>query len=194
MKNTDYISTTTEGLRNFRFEFGNTITTINTEKSISNWAFIDMQNLYKSVQDGGWKINWNLFRKYLVNYHNVTTAVVFMGYIKKYDGIYTRIKKAGFIIEFREVSQKNNGIIDGGNVDADLAAYMMDYKRDYDKAILIADDGDYTNTIRSLVRQNKLKTIISSHPIKSTSKLIRKEVSPNLILSIDSIRNLVELK
>ncbi len=31
----------------------------------NNWAFLDMQNLYKGVQERGWKIQWEEFRKYL---------------------------------------------------------------------------------------------------------------------------------
>lgn len=156
-----------------------------------NWAFIDMQNLYKGVQERGWNINWNPFRNYLLQEFQVTKAVAFMGYIKEFESLYTRLRKADFHLEFRTVRRLSNGTIDGGNVDADLASYVMDYKNDYSKAIIVADDGDYCRTIMSLNRQNKLKLIISSHAIKNTSQLIKEAVQPHLIKSIHSIRHLV---
>ncbi len=156
-----------------------------------NWAFIDMQNLYKGVQERGWKINWKSFRQHLQDKYNVIKAVVFMGFIKEYQGLYKHIRQAGFVLEFREVKQLENGQIDGGNVDADLASYVMDYKTEYQKAIIIADDSDYCRTIKSLKRQNKLKLIISSHLLRNTSLLIKQSVEPGMLISIHSMRNQV---
>ena len=163
----------------------------NVIASENNWAFIDMQNLYRGVQKKGWKINWEYFRNYLKVQFNVTKAVAFLGYIKEYEYLYKKIRRAGFSLEFREVKQLSNGVIDGGNVDADLASYVMDYKAEYHKAIIVADDGDYCRTIQSLNRQNKLKLIISSNTFNSTSQLIKQAVDNRLILSIHNIRYIV---
>ena len=170
----------------------NAIHTNNAEKSENNWAFIDTQNLYKGVRECGWKINWTRFREYLKSKYNVTRAFVFLGYIQEYNRLYTRFKNADFIPRFRPVRQLRNGKIDGGNVDVDLAYFVGDYKSDYHKAIIVADDGDYYNMIGSLNRQNKLKLVISSHPIKKTSELIKQAVRKEQILSIHSIRSLIE--
>jgi hypothetical protein len=88
---------------------------------------------------------------------------------------------------------KENGEVEGGNIDADLTSYVMDYKNEYKKAIIVADDGDYRRTIQSLLRQNKLELIISSHSIEKTSKLI-KEIALKSIISIDSLKYLIEHK
>jgi len=181
-----------------RFEFGyklpinyKTEENKNVSPPENNWAFIDMQNLYRGVQEKGWKIDWKPFRNYLRIQFNVTKAVAFLGYVKEYEYLYWRIRNAGFTLEFREVKQLSNGIIDGGNVDADLASYVMDYKTEYHKAVIIADDGDYCRTIKSLDRQNKLKLIISSHTFRNTSQIIKKAVDARLILSIHNIRYLI---
>ena len=158
----------------------------------NNWVFIDTQNLVKGVKEQGWIIDWKRFRSYLKENYSVTKAVLFMGRIPQNDWLYKMLTKAGFEIEFREVKQLNNGEIDGGNVDADLAGYVMDHKTKYSKAILIADDADYCNTIKSLQRQNKLKLIVSSHIMKQTSELIKRTVGEEMILSIHAIRNLIE--
>ncbi|MBP6024910.1 NYN domain-containing protein [Ferruginibacter sp.] len=162
-----------------------------TGVSENNWAFVDMQNLHKGVQEKGWAIKWKCFRQFLKDNYNVTRAVAFMGYIKEYQALYTHIRNPGFTLEFRQVKRLNNGTIEGGNVDADLASYVMDYKNEYHKAIIVADDGDYCRTVKSLDRQNKLKLIISSHSMKNTSELIKQAVGCKSILSIHSIRNQV---
>ena len=130
-----------------------------------NWCFIDMQNLCKGVQSKGWRIDWKQFREYLSKYYQVTQAILFMGYLHSSAGFYYKLRKSGFKLEFRPVRQLSNGVIDGGNIDADLAASVMDNKNEYSQAIIIADDSDYYNTIRSLTRQNKLKAVISTHSL-----------------------------
>jgi NYN domain len=154
-----------------------------------NWAFIDIQNLYKGIKERGWDINWKSFRKNLCERHNVVKAVVFIGFVRRYQWLYKQLEQAGFVLEFREVIELANGKIEGGNVDADLASYVMDFKTEYSKAIIIADDGDYCRTIKSLNRQNKLKLIISSHLIANTSFLIKQAVQPNMLISIHGLRN-----
>jgi hypothetical protein len=191
--NAIYTSTSTAyiwGKNNFQND-----TEINNNIPVSenNWAFLDMQNLHKGVQEKGWRINWKLFRDYLEREHHVTKAVVFLGYLKNHTGFYNCLQRAGFILEFRTVTMLESGKIDGGNIDADLASYVMDYKNDYSKAIIIADDGDYYRTIKSLNEQNKLKLIISSHSFHKTSYLI-KRIASDLILSIDRLRHTIELK
>lgn len=158
----------------------------------NNWVFIDTQNLVKGVKEQGWKINWKRFRSYLKENYAATKAVLFMGRIPQNDWLYKKLTNAGFEIEFREVKQLVNGQIDGGNVDADLAGYVMDHKREYSKAILIADDADYCNTIKNLKKQNKLKLIVSSHTIMQTSEQIKRTVGKEMIVSIHAIRNLIE--
>ncbi len=171
---------------------GYPVRTIEMMPSERNWAFIDMQNLYQGVQEYGWRIDWSFFRKYLRDVYSVSKAVVFMGYLKEFEGLYISLRRAGFVLEFREVRRMADGTIDGGNVDADLASYVMDYKTAYSKAIIVADDGDYCRTVKSLSRQNKLKLIISSHTIKNTSEMIKQAIGRNRIVSIHAIRNLIE--
>mgnify|MGYP001568086959 CR=1 FL=1 len=175
--------------KELRFQGTSPGTSTKAPVSENNWAFVDMQNLYKGVQERGWNIRWESFRQYLKDRFNVTRAIAFLGYIKEYQSIYNHLRNAGFILEFRQVKMLSNGTIDGGNVDADLASYVMDYKNEYHKAIIVADDSDYCRTIKSLKRQNKLRLIISSHLIRNTSELIKQVVGRDQILIIHSLRN-----
>jgi NYN domain len=160
--------------------------------STCNWAFIDIQNLYKAIKYSGWKLDLKKFREYLAVELNVIRAILFMGYIERNEWLYKKIKKAGFEIEFRNVRLLSNGMVDGGNVDADIASFVMDNKYSYNKAVVVANDGDYAKMCQSLVRQNKLAKVISSNVMKRTSNYIKQEVPREMIMSINSIRPIVE--
>ena len=168
-----------------------TITSKNSFVLENNWAFIDTQNLCRCLKEEGWKIDWSRFRSYLRDKLNVTKAVAFLGYIKEYEYLYQIMRKAGFTLEFREVTLLANGEVEGGNVDTDLTSYAMDYKTEYYKAIIVADDRDYIRTVKSLDRQNKLKLILSPHTFRNTSQLIKQAVNSRLILSMYHLRNLI---
>ena len=45
---------------------------LNESSTKGNFAFLDMQNLYKGIQERGWKIDWKPFRQYLQDKFNVT--------------------------------------------------------------------------------------------------------------------------
>jgi len=154
-----------------------------------NWVFIDLQNLYKGVQERGWKINWPSFRSHLTHKYSAVKAVIFTGFVSGNEWLYRKLTMAGFQVETRPTRILPDGTIDGGNCDADLASYVMDYKADYSKAIIVADDADYYRTIQSLQRQNKLRLIISSHLLANTSSLIKQAVSRDMLVSIHGLRN-----
>jgi hypothetical protein len=156
-----------------------------------NWAFIDMQNAYKSALEKGWKIKWDRFRQYLKDQYNVTRAIAFMGYLKEYKYLYKHLRCVGFHLEFSEAWRMPDGKILGGNIDPDLTSYCMDLKTSYHKAIIVADDRGYTRTIKSLRKQNKLKMVLSPHPIETTSTVVRRAVEPRFIASIQDIRDYV---
>ncbi len=48
---------------------------------MSNYAFIDSQNVHLSIRDQGWTLDWARLRKYLSDKYDVTTAFAFLGYI-----------------------------------------------------------------------------------------------------------------
>lgn len=154
-----------------------------------NWVFIDLQNLYKGTQERGWKIDWHSFRTYLTQKYSAVKAVIFTGFVSGNEWLYRKLYSAGFQIETRPTKILPDGTIDGGNVDADLASFVMDFKTEYTKAIIVADDGDYFRTIQSLKRQNKLKLIISSHLLSNTSYLIKQVVEREMLISIHGLRN-----
>lgn len=161
--------------------------------SSGNFAFIDMQNIFKEVSEAGWKINWKAFRKYLWN-NGVTKAFVFIGYLKENEGLYYLLKNAGYDLKFREVRRLKDGKIDGGNCDADLAFLVANCKTEYAKAIIVADDGDYSQMLGTLHKESKLEYLLSPHSIENTSEFIKNQIPLNFIKTLDSIRDSIEYK
>jgi hypothetical protein len=159
--------------------------------SKGNYAFIDEQNLYKEIKSGGWKINWKAFRKYLSG-KGVTKAFVFMGYLKENESIYYALERAGFKVILREVRKDEKGKVDGGNVDADVAFFAGYHSTEYDKAIIVGDDGDYTLTLSTLYDAGKLEFLLSSHSVEATSEFIKNKIPLGYIKSLDSVRELIE--
>jgi hypothetical protein len=61
----------------------------------NNYAFIDSQNLYLSITNQGWELDYKKFRQYLREKYRVEKAFMFIGYIKENEAMYTNLKKDG---------------------------------------------------------------------------------------------------
>jgi len=110
-----------------------------------------------------------------------------MGYIKENEKLYTYLKKSGYKIIFKPVI-KNKKLIKG-NVDAELVlhAAKIEYPN-YDKAIIVSNDGDFYCLVEELIKDNKFKKLIT--PSKNYSSLLRKFSS--FIVPVPLFRKKVE--
>ena len=63
---------------------------------MTNYAFIDSQNLNLAIKNQGWALDFARFRIYLKDKYNVTRAFLFIGYIDRYQDLYTSLQEAGF--------------------------------------------------------------------------------------------------
>lgn len=133
------------------------------------YAFIDSQNLNLSVQDDvidedgnlkykGWKLSFKRFFVYLQDKYNVYTAFLFIGYVDKYEPLYRYLRRSGYTLIFKPTIKYNNGHEDEikGNVDAELVMHTILEMPNYDKAIIVAGDGDYYCLIKYLKSKNRL--------------------------------------
>jgi hypothetical protein len=64
----------------------------------NNFAYIDGANLYKGVQELGWKLNYRRFRVWLKEKYGVTRAYIFLGLVPKHKDLYTSLQESGFTI------------------------------------------------------------------------------------------------
>ncbi|MBN1617730.1 NYN domain-containing protein [Candidatus Dojkabacteria bacterium] len=144
------------------------------KKKISNFAFIDSQNLNLGIRTAGWKLDFKKFRLYLKNKYKIDQAYLFIGHISGNEKLYTDLQKAGYIIVFKptlEIKKKENIVIKG-NVDAELVLHAMIEYPNYNKAYIASGDGDFHCLIEYLVENNKLGRVLT--PNSKYSSLLRK--------------------
>ena len=140
-----------------------------------NYAFIDGNNLYLGVKTQKIKLDYGKLRKYLRNKFNVKRAFLFIGYDAKNVELYNDLQKYGYTLVFKPTviytDEKGTRSMKG-NVDAELVLYAaaVEYKN-YDRAVIISSDGDFTCLIRFLLDKKKLAKIIT--PTSLYSKLLR---------------------
>lgn len=157
---------------------------------MNNHAFIDGQNLHLGLS---WKMDYRKFRQYLKNKYEVTKAFLFIGYIKKNTELYKRLYDQGFILIFKsvmDIKRSDGKVTHKGNVDAELVMHAMIEYHNYDKAIIVSNDGDFHCLIQYLEENKKLQKIIC--PNNKYSKLLRRY--SNYIITIDTLKSSLEYK
>jgi uncharacterized LabA/DUF88 family protein len=141
---------------------------------MTNFAFIDSQNLNLGIRSLGWQIDYKKLRLYLKNKYGVDKAFMFIGMVSNNQKLYTMLQTAGFILIFKPTVRyfENGKETVKGNVDAELVlhAAAIEYPK-YDKAIIISGDGDFACLVEFLVEKGKLLHVFT--PNHKYSKLLR---------------------
>ena len=165
---------------------------------LANQAFIDAQNLYLGTVSIGssWKVDLKRFRIYLAQKYHVSEAYYFLGTRDpKLGDMYTAIQKHGYILMFREHSQKMAGA-KKGNVDTDIVFSVMRklYKKELNKAVLVSGDGDYYRTVKFLIEEGRLEKILM--PNKKYASSLYKSIPDSYkdYLDNESLRSKIEYK
>lgn len=137
------------------------------------YAFIDGQNLYKSVEEQEWKLNYWKFRTYLKDKFKVQKAFYFIGYMREMTWLYNMLKKAGYTLIYKKILYYDPADLEKtkGNVDAELILNTMIHYHEFDHAVIIAGDGDYYCLIEYLNKTNKLESIIIPNKEKYSALL-----------------------
>ena len=125
----------------------------------NNAAFIDSNNLYKAMESVGWKLDNSKFRRFLLDKYDVQKAYLCIGYIPQNQAMYTSLQQKDFILVFKPVLTLKDGTTKG-NCDADLVLRAMIEYPNYEKAVIVAGDGDYYSLIDYLKSQDKLKQVL----------------------------------
>jgi len=150
------------------------------------FAFIDSQNLNLSVKSNvhdrrtgeviyyGWKLDFYKFFIYLHDKYNVSKAFLFIGKKSGQDALYANLMSYGYQVVFKptmDYTDENGELKTKGNVDAELILHAMLEIKNYDKAIIVAGDGDYYCLIDYLQSVDKLAKIIIPNRYKFSSLL-----------------------
>jgi len=142
-------------------------------KKTENYAFIDSQNLIFATKSLGWEIDFERFYIYLHAKYGITKAFLFMGYISENKMLYEKLKSFGYKIIFKPVVRHTKKEIIKGNVDAELVLHAAKIEfHNYEKAIIISNDGDFHCLVEHLVEENKLLKLIT--PSMKYSSLLRR--------------------
>ncbi len=161
-------------------------------KTPNNYAFIDSNNLYLSIRNQGWKLDYQRFRRYLKDKFSVSKAFIFIGYIPTMQDLYSGLQNDGYILVFKPTLKLPSGK-HKGNVDAELVLHAMLEYRNYKKAVIVSGDGDYFCLVNHLDKQNKLCRLII--PDKNEySSLLRKFAAKNMLTFMNDLEKKLQWK
>lgn len=136
----------------------------------NNYAFIDSQNLNLAINDLGWKLNFQRFRRYIQDKYDVQKAFIFIGYIEENEKLYSNLTKWGYTLIHKKTLELPSGLVKG-NVDAELVLHTMIEWPNYEKAVIVSGDGDFRCLIEYLVKKDKLEKLIIPNRRKYSSLL-----------------------
>ncbi len=136
----------------------------------NNAAFIDSNNLYQSMKNLGWPLDYLKFRRYLREKYNVKKAYLAIGYMPENQAMYTKFQQQDYILIFKPVLTYKDGTTKG-NCDADLVLRAMIEYPNYDKAVIVSGDGDYYSLIDYLKSKDKLEQLLVPNEFKYSALL-----------------------
>lgn len=162
-------------------------------KKENNYAYIDGANLHKGVSDLGWKLDYARFRVWLKEKYKVEKAYIFIGLIPAYKDLYKYLQESGFILVYKEVVYDGEGK-PKGNCDADLVLQTVvdSYEERFDKAVVVASDGDYASLISFLKLKQKIRVILSPANKNKCSILLKRTNVP--ITYLTDVQTLIKLQ
>ena len=172
---------------------------------IKNYALIDGQNLNLGVRNDvwrkinenwyqrlykGWPLDYKKFRIYLKDKYNIEKAYYFIGELKTNTLLYKNLQEYGYIVIFKPAFRGPDGKVKG-NVDAELVLQAMIDFKDYDKALIVAGDGDYACLVKYLIQQNKLAQVLAPN-YESSSWLLREAAGNEYIAFMNTLKDKLE--
>jgi hypothetical protein len=154
---------------------------------MSNYAFIDGNNLHKGIENQGWHLDYRKFRKYLEDKYNAKKVCYFIGFDPTRQVLYKYLNSCGYSLIFKPTSRR--GKVLKGNVDSELVLVTVAKAGNYEKAIIVAGDGDYFCLAGYLDALGKMEMILAPSR-NECSVLLRR--GPWKITFMDDLRKKLE--
>lgn len=152
----------------------------------NNFAFIDSQNLYLSIKNQKWELDYKKFFIYIKDKFKVSKIFIFIWYLPWNESLYTKLQEYWYILVFKPILELKDWKIKW-NVDAELVLHAMIHYEEFDKAVIISWDGDFHCLIEYLEEQDKLKKLIIPNE-KKYSSLLKKFNKYCFFLSYKNLR------
>ncbi len=150
------------------------------------YAFVDSQNLNLSIKNDilgeqgnviyqGWTLDFKRFFTYLKDKYNVKKAFLFIGFVPENTSLYQFLENTGYQVIYKPTLEYSDykKRFTKGNVDAELVLHTMIEYPNYQRAIIVSGDGDYTCLIEYLEGKGKLLHVMIPNKIRYSS-LLRK--------------------
>ncbi len=160
-----------------------------TQPALPNYAFIDSQNLNLSIQNLGWKLDFARFRAYLRDTHNVSRALIFIGYMEEQADLYHHLELAGYELIYKPTLSYKDGSTKG-NVDVEMVMHTILEMPSYHQAVIVTGDGDFYSLINYLLAQGKLAKVIVPNQFRYSTLL--KQFDPSLLVFVSEMRRNLE--
>jgi len=106
-------------------------------------------------------LDYRKFRQYLEDKYNVSQAYYFIGKVQGMEQLYSNLQKYGFNLIFKPPIIDKYGNYKG-NVDAELVLQAMIDINNYDGAVIVTSDGDFSCLVRYLDSIGKLKRLLAA--------------------------------
>jgi len=152
------------------------------------YAYIDMQNIYKSfIRETEWKnIDWKKFYIFLKDKFKIKKIYLFLWYIENQKRFYNKLKEWWYELIFRKVNNIKWQI--KWNVDTELTLQVISDLNKFNKAILVTSDWDFASVVRKLKEEWKFERLISP-TYKYCSKLLTNEAKEKAFFLKDFLPN-----
>lgn len=139
----------------------------------------------------GWALDYRKFRRYLTEKYHVSRAFYFIGKVEFYESLYNSLESKGYELVFKEVQRIPGGGFKG-NCDAELVLETMKRLAEYDKAIIVSSDGDFSCLVEHLMEIGKLERVLA--PCRyGCSKFLQRSAKERIDY-IDNLRGKLEYK
>jgi hypothetical protein len=149
-----------------------------------NYAFIDGNNLHLGARDAGWIIDYRKFRTYLSEKYNIIRAFYCIGRIEANKSLYETLENEGYELVFKPTYVGKDGKIKG-NCDAEVVLHCMIHYNEFNKALIIAGDGDYYCLIKYLKENQKLRMVLV--PNRENMSVLIPKASENQFQTMDNL-------
>lgn len=155
----------------------------------NNFAFIDAQNLYRGVEELGWRLDYRRFRIHLREKFHIRKALIFIGYMPKRQPLYENLHSCGFEVIFKQL---HPAAPSKGNVDVDLTMHAMALVQEYDQALIVTSDGDFATLTDYLKQKGKLLGVMS--PRKDKCSLLLRQSAAEKMYYLLPIKHKIEYR
>ncbi len=160
---------------------------------MNNYAFIDGQNLYQSLN---WQLNYKKFRIYLKDKYKIEKAYYFIGFKWDENSLYEKLQEAGFILVFN-IKWRNLQSNKKWNIDTNLVFNVMKkiIHDKFDNVVLVSWDWDYKMLVDYLIEQNRFfKVIVPNLKFASSLYKNHNNLESKFFANLDDLKVKLEYK